>query len=187
MSRRILVRALLVAAVATLAILPARALAAQPLIFHFNDSGTVENVDLCGINVDVAFRVALTDKLFLDQEGNIVSFQETGSTSATFTAENGKSVVLQTGGQVRDAEPVIDEAANTITFRTTFLGLPEKIQAGHGPVLLRDAGFIEFVTTFDLTTFDLVSSDVIIKGPHPEAESDFTLFCQVITDELTDP
>ena len=38
--------------------------------------------------------------------------------------------------------------------------------------------------TFDLDTGDLISSDVIIKGPHPEAESDFTLFCEVISEAL---
>jgi hypothetical protein len=40
------------------------------------------------------------------------------------------------------------------------------------------------VDTFDLETGDLISSDVIIKGPHPEADSDFTLFCDVITEAL---
>lgn len=59
-----------------------------------------------------------------------------------------------------------------------------KIQTAHGPVLLRDAGVITFVDTFDLETFELISSDVIIKGPHPEAESDFALFCEVFTEAL---
>jgi hypothetical protein len=187
MNRSMLVRALLVAAVATLAVLPARAVAAPPEIFHVSDSGTVENIGLCGITVDLAFRFVFTDKLFLDNEGNFTHFQSTGSSKQTYTADNGKSVIIQQAGQFRDAAAEIDEAANTVTFRQTYLGLPEKIQTEHGPVLLRDAGFIQFVTVLDLTTFQVISTDVIIKGPHPEAESDFTLFCQVITDALTDP
>lgn len=38
--------------------------------------------------------------------------------------------------------------------------------------------------TFDLDTFELISSEVIVKGPHPELESDFALFCEVITEAL---
>jgi hypothetical protein len=44
---------------------------------------------------------------------------------------------------------------------------------------------ISFVDTFDLETGDFISSDVIIKGPHPEAESDFEAFCEVMTDALS--
>lgn len=63
-------------------------------------------------------------------------------------------------------------------------GLPEKISTPHGPVLLRDAGIISFSDTVDISTGELISSDVLIKGPHPEANSDFTLFCNVITADL---
>jgi hypothetical protein len=79
----------------------------------------------------------------------------------------------------------VDEEAGTISFVTTYKGLPEKIQTSGGPVLLRDAGVISFVDTFDLETGDFISSDVIIKGPHPEAESDFEAFCEVMTDALS--
>jgi hypothetical protein len=37
-----------------------------------------------------------------------------------------------------------------------------------------------------LETGDPISSEVLVtKGPHPEADSDFTLFCEVITEALT--
>jgi hypothetical protein len=44
---------------------------------------------------------------------------------------------------------------------------------------------ITFADTFDLVTGDVISTEVIIKGPHPEADSDFTLFCEVISGALT--
>jgi hypothetical protein len=78
----------------------------------------------------------------------------------------------------------MDEEAGTITFTTSFKGLPEKIQTAHGRVLLRDAGIITFVDTFDLNTGDFISEEVIVKGPHPEADSDFELFCEVVTGAL---
>jgi hypothetical protein len=43
---------------------------------------------------------------------------------------------------------------------------------------------ITFADTFDLETGEFISSETIVNGPHPEAESDFTLFCEVITGAL---
>ena len=81
---------------------------------------------------------------------------------------------------------MVDEEAGTITFLTSYKGLPEKIQTAHGAVLLRDAGIITFADTFDLETGAFISTEIVVnKGPHPEADSDFTLFCDVITEALT--
>ncbi len=68
---------------------------------------------------------------------------------------------------------------------TTYKGLPEKVQTTHGPVLTRDAGLITFADTFDLGTGDFIGSEVTVNGPHPEADSDFLLLCEVITEALT--
>ena len=99
---------------------------------------------------------------------------------------NGKSIVISSAGQVTGPSPLVDEEAGTITFLTSFIGLPEKIQTAKGPVLLRDAGIITFADTFDLETGEFISSEITVnKGPHPEADSDFTLFCEVISEALT--
>ena len=64
----------------------------------------------------------------------------------------------------------------------------EKIKTAHGAVLLRDAGFVQFADTFDLATGDPISSEVVfIKGLHPDLESDFALFCEVITGRSGSP
>jgi hypothetical protein len=173
-------RQALVAAVVACVLLPAGALAAKPVEQfhdHFTDSFSE---DICGIAVDT--QIVVTDNFFLYADD---SFKDTSSVMATFTnPDNGNSVVLSNAGQIRGTA-VIDEDAGTISFGTTFKGLPEKIQTAQGPVLLRDAGVITFIDTFDLETGDFISSDVIIKGPHPEADSDFELFCEVMTDALT--
>jgi hypothetical protein len=181
MSRPVLVRALLVALVTALVVFPAPALAAQPIEQfhdHFTDSFSDE---ICGIAVEVD--LVVTDNFFLYADG---SFKDTGSFQATFTnPETGQSVIVSSAGLVTGPPPVIDEEAGTITFLVSFKGLPEKIQTTQGPVLLRDAGIITFADTFDLETGEFISSETIVKGPHPEAESDFTLFCEVITGALT--
>jgi hypothetical protein len=181
MGRLALVRALLVALVTAFVVFPAPALAAQPIEQfheHFTESFSDE---VCGIAVDV--EIVVTNNFFLYADG---TFKATGSFQATFTnPETGESVVVSSAGQVTGPPPVVDEEAGTITFMTSFIGLPEKIQTAQGAVLLRDAGVITFADTFDLETGEFISSEIIVnRGPHPEAESDFTLFCEVISGAL---
>jgi hypothetical protein len=182
MGRSALVRTLLVALVTALVVFPTPALAAQPIEQfhdHFTDSFSDE---ICGIPVNTDLKV--TDNFVLYADGTT---KDTGSFKATFTNPvNGKAVVVSNAGQITGPPPVVDEEAGTITFLTSFKGLPEKIQTAHGAVLLRDAGIITFADTFDLETGEFISSETIVnKGPHPEADSDFTLFCEVISGALT--
>src|SRR5262245_38263137 len=76
------------ALVATLAVLTGSAVAAPPQVLHSNDSGTVQDVDFCGITTDLAFRFSQTEMLFFDKDGNIVRHDSTGSVRNTFTAAN---------------------------------------------------------------------------------------------------
>jgi len=182
MGRLTLARALFVALITALAVLPASALGAKP-IEQFHDHFTESFSDeICGIPVDVD--LVVTDNFFLYADE---SFKDTSSFMATVTnPANGKSVVISSAGLVSGPAPLVDEEAGTITFFTSFKGLPEKIQTANGPVLLRDAGFVTFADTFDLETGDFISSEVTVnKGPHPELDSDFTLFCEVISEALT--
>jgi hypothetical protein len=122
------------------------------------------------------------------------TFFVTGMFRYQFTAtETGKSITVLAAGPVRGTT-IVDEEAGTITFVTTFIGLPEKISITGGPTLSRDAGTVTFTTTFalDPETGEPVGeplSDEIsfLHGPHPELESDFNLFCEEVTPYLLDP
>jgi hypothetical protein len=178
-----MVRALLVALIAafTLAVVPGTAFGAKP-IAQFHDHFTDSFSDsICGIPVDVD--IVVTDNFFLYEDE---TFKDTSSFQATNTNPvNGKSVLISSAGQVSGPPPIVDEEAGTITFLTSYKGLPEKIQTANGPVLLRDAGIITFADTFDLETGEFISSEIVVNnGPHPEADSDFTLFCEVMTGAL---
>jgi hypothetical protein len=179
--RPTLVRALLVGLVTALTVLPASALGAKPIEQfhdHFTDSFSEE---ICGIPVDTKLVVTDNFLLYADE-----SFKDTSSFKSTVTnPANSKSAVISSAGLVSGSAPIVDEEAGTITFLTSFKGLPEKIQTNNGPVLLRDAGFVTFADTFDLETGEFISSEVIVNnGPHPDLDSDFTLFCDVITEAL---
>ncbi len=146
---------------------------------HFTDGYSGE---ICGIPANV--QVVETQNIFLFADN---SFRVTIAAMTTFTNPvNGKSVVTTLAGEISGTGALVDEAARTITFLTSYKGLPEKVQTGNGPVLLRDAGIITFADKFDLDTGAFISEQVVVnKGPHPEADSDFTRFCEVITPALT--
>ena len=127
-------------------------------------------------------RLGVTDNFSAFADG---STKDAGSSMVTYmNPDNGKAVVVSSAGTLTGSY-TIDEQANTITFVTTYKGLPEKIQTAHGRVLTRDAGIISFRDTFDLTTGDFLGTAVTIRGPHPEADADFALFCDVVTGALT--
>jgi hypothetical protein len=179
MARSILVRVVVTALMVVLA-LPGAALAAKPIAAfhdHFTDSFSGE---VCGIPVEIKLVVTDNFSLYADD-----SFKDTSSVQTTYTnPDNGNSVVLSSAGTVTGTA-LIDEQAGTITFVTSFVGLPEKIQTAQGAVLLRDVGVATFADTFDLATGEFLGTEVTLKGPHPEADSDFVLFCEVITEALT--
>jgi len=180
MGRLILRGSFLVALITAFVVGPGTVQGERP-IERFHDHFTESFSDVvCGIPVD--FDIVVTNNFFLYADD---SFKATGSFKATITNPlNGKSVVQSSAGQVT-GQAVVDEEAGTVTFLTTFKGLPEKIRTANGPVLLRDAGIITFADTFDLDTGEFLGSEVTVnKGPHPEADSDFELFCEVIAGAL---
>jgi hypothetical protein len=179
MSRSRFLRTILLIGVLALAVVPAGALGAKPERFHERIAEFFEGENVCGSTFDVSVSGVFTDLAFFDKDGNFVRFMSLASVRATFSDEDGPAVVIQNAGMFQDLAPVVDEEAGTITFTFTFKGLPEMIKTAQGPLRLRDAGIATFQDTFDLATGELISSEVIVvKGPHPELESDFTLFCE---------
>ena len=185
MSRRSVLRAVPMALVALLVLLPASALGAKPEIFHERIHDELQDIDLCGFNVNLVVDVRFTDHLFFDKDGNVVRFSSTASGTNTFTADDGAQVIVKFANLYVERPPVVDEAAGTATVEYSFKGLPEQIKTPHGGVLMRDAGFVTFVDTIDLATDELISTEVVVQhGPHPDLDSDFTAFCEVITEAL---
>jgi hypothetical protein len=177
-----LARVLLVAVVTALAVLAPSALGAKP-VEQFHDHFTDSFSDVvCDIPVDVVIVVTDNFSLYADE-----SFMDRSSFRATFTnPANNKSIIVSSAGLVSGPAPIVDEEAGTITFLTTYKGLPEKIQTKNGALLLRDAGFVTFADTFDLETGDFISTEVTVnRGPHPDLDSDFELFCEVVVPALS--
>jgi len=72
-------------------------------------------------------------------------------------------------------------------------GVPEEVRLSDGTVAIKDVGRIVLATVIDYngtptdTEDDVFISQSIesVSGPHPEAESGFTLFCEVVVPALT--
>ena len=163
--------------------MPAAALAAPPGHEHFRDVGTIVDRDFCGtgqtINVSFDARV----NVWISPEGEEELVRTTFSANQVFTnPRTGDSVTASSAGQ--QTEVLISGDPDGVhTFLATTKGLPEKIKTTHGPVLTRDAGIIAILFTFDGDEF-ISSETVVVKGPHPEADADFELFCEVMVPAL---
>jgi hypothetical protein len=122
------------------------------------------------------------------------TFFATGMFRYRFTAtETGKSITVLAAGPARTTA-IVDEEAGTITFVSTFIGLPEKVSITGGPTLSLDAGKVTITTTFALDpetgepVGEALSEEIsFLHGPHPDLESDFNLFCEEVVPYLLDP
>jgi hypothetical protein len=148
---------------------------------HFVDVGTDTDPDFCGTGqeVDVSFRVRVN--IWFMGEEDFSKITQSGKVLFT-NPDTGQSVLLTFAGQVTNVITSGEEGGvHTHVFTTK--GLPEKIKLPNGPVLTRDAGLIVETVTVD-GNGDLIDYSATWNGPHPEAASDFELFCNVMTDAL---
>jgi hypothetical protein len=119
-----------------------------------------------------------------------------GTWFGVFTAaDSGKSATLSYAGPIRQTSPpVIDEQAGTVTIMTTEAGLYAKLSITRGPTLTRDAGIVTLVDVFAYTgdpndpVGDFISETLSgLNGPHPNLESGFSVFCDVLVPYLEGP
>jgi hypothetical protein len=157
------------------------ALAAGQQGNHFRDVGTDVDPDFCGTGqeVDVAFNVRVNEWLAPHK----ADFKTTTSGKVILTNPlTGDAVISKFAGPTW-VETMSGDPAGLHVEEVATKGLPELIKTPHGGVLTRDAGYIVLRNTFDGDEF--ISGEIVVnKGPHPEAESDFELFCKVVPEAL---
>jgi hypothetical protein len=170
-----------VSVLAGIAALPTGASAAAPQ--HVNFSGTILNVNLCGINTTLTFSGVDTFTPVFDSSGNLIAYKDLHQETDTFTAANGQTFTNHAAGQQTSTFTMNPDG----TFTQTFVdkGLQEQLKGSSGGVVTADVGIITFVNQFDSSGNFLSQTVTVVAGPHPEANSNFTLFCQVVTAALT--
>jgi hypothetical protein len=158
------------------------ALAAGQQHNHFRDIGTFVDDDFCGTGqtINGAFNVIVNEFLAPHNGGD-----EKIVTSGKFTLTNpltGDTAIQRFAGPVWNTF-VSGDPDGPHVEQGTVKGLPEMWKLEHGRRLIRDAGYVVIQTTFDGEEF--VSQEVLVdKGPHPDLESDFELFCETLVPAL---
>ncbi len=161
-------------AVVVVVVFPGVGTAGKPQVTKIDQTG---QFDLCGVATtthDVGVDVFSTS-------GN--TFFDRYNVRTTFTAANGVVIDLHAAGTVTGTLDPVPNGDGTYTNTVTFKGLPEQFKLPNGDMLTRDAGIITFVDTLvpdGLGGFTLQSEQLIVRGPHPEADSGFNLECQIL-------
>jgi hypothetical protein len=169
-------------AVALMAVLGAPgALAASQQHERFHDVGTEVDTNFCGTGqeIDIAFDVWIN----AFNAPNKGLYKETARGKVTFTNPlTDDTVILRFANTILEVL-VSGDPDGIHVVDTRVKGLPELIKTPRGGVLTRDAGYIVFRNTLDGD--ELISSEIVInKGPHPNAESDFERFCEIMPEAL---
>lgn len=102
--------------------------------------------------------------------------------STLTNAANGKVVHVEgTGRDAFQPDPIVNRNG-TVTATDTLTGIDQRIYTAHSSTLVKDAGFLSIVTTFDVQ-FNVVSEQVVVHGPHQFA-GDFTVMCDAIASAI---
>jgi hypothetical protein len=153
---------------------------------------TLPDDEYCGIPVITTIDIIANIQVRLAKNG-FPLFKSTGRGKVTITnPATGKSVSEAFSGATKDLS-VVDNEDGTITVRTAVTGVPLEVTLSDGTVAIKDVGRIVFATVINYngtptdTEDDVFLSQTIesISGPHPEAESGFTLVCEVAVPALT--
>ncbi len=182
----------LAAAACLVGVTAGSAAAAKPFE-HIHDRYTISfEEELCGIDVETTIEAKEHFKGHLGPNGFPI-FQGNLNTVVTwYNPETGRTVTEHDRSSFKDLK-VTDNGDGTITVLSQTTGIPEEIQYDDGTVAIKDVGRITFATVLDYNGTPAEAEDdifisqeiVSISGPHPEAESDFTLFCPTVVVGLT--
>jgi hypothetical protein len=157
------------------------ALAAGQQHDRFHDTDAFADDNFC----DTGQTIEIT----IDVRGNIWEaphkgdFRSTGVGTATFTNPVTGDVVINRFANVATDVFVSGDPEGIHVVESTVRGLPEQLKTPHGGVLLRDAGYVVIRNTFDGE--EAINQEIlVIKGPHPDLESGFELFCETVVPAL---
>jgi hypothetical protein len=130
-----------------------------------------------------------TIEITIDVKGNLWDaphkgdFKSTAVGTATFTNPVTGDVVINRSASVATDVFISGDPEGIHVVESTVRGLPEHLKTPHGGVLLRDAGFVVIRSTFDGD--EVIDQEILVnKGPHPDLESGFELFCETVVPAL---
>jgi len=157
------------------------ALAAGPQHNHFRDIGTDVDPDFCGTGqqIDIAFNVVVNEW----EAPHKGDFKSTASGTTTLTNPLTGDIAINHFAATNLVVNISGDPEGDHVEEVTVKGLPELWKLEHGRVLIRDAGYVVIRQTIE--DDEIVDQEVLInKGPHPDLDSDFELFCETLVPAL---
>ena len=140
--------------------------------------------ELCGIPVTT--HLVVTGPVNTTSGGRVT---DNTRVRVTWTNDDGTWLANDISGQFRQTET--DNGDGTVTVVQTNRGVHERLRSADGIEAAFDRGQIVFRTVIDLhdpadpDDDEVIASDIPKQaGPHPDADSDFELFCAVVEDVL---
>ena len=184
-----LLLALLIALPIAVVAQPSLAAAAPPdRLFRGTGSNTFQEV-LCGVPVTTTEWFTGAFSVFFDRAGNLRRVQGSGTYRATYTNAAGESITFFAASHFTETPAIDANGILTVDFVDT--GLAERITDAAGNVLTTDVGNLVQRLTVDLGDLEDPDDDVVLgfaivfeAGRHPEGESGFALFCQIVQEQL---
>lgn len=182
----------LAAAACLVGLTAAPAAAEKPFENEHNRFTVSFEEELCGIDVETTVTVKEHLKGRIGPNGFPLFQGNVNATVTWYNPETDRTVTLRDRSNFKDRS-VTDNGDGTITVVSQTTGIPIEITLDDGTVGLKDVGRIVFSTVIDYNGTptdteddEFISQEILsISGPHPEAESDFTLFCPTVVDGLT--
>jgi hypothetical protein len=157
------------------------AVAANPEVNHFTITESFTDGDFCGTGqaVDTSISVKGTEFLAPNQP---VDYRNVTQVNVVFTnPQNDATVIRHAAGPVSETA-ISGDPLGVHTVEITVRGLVGQLRTADGVVLL-GAGYLVLHEVFNGDEF--VSREIVVnKGPHPNADSDLALFCDVTTAAL---
>ena len=157
-------------------------LGAKPFHERFTLDETIPGDELCGIEVTTHLVIKATLLGFDDH------FVDISRAVVTWTNADGDWLRNSVAGPTFIQEQ-LDGDILTITER--HVGVHSHLTSAAGKEPAFDRGTVTFVITIDLNDLENEDDDVFLgfevvklAGPHPEVDSDFELFCEVVTEVL---
>jgi hypothetical protein len=157
------------------------ALAADPQVNHFTISDSFTDDDFCGTGqaVDVSVSIQGTEFLAPNQP---VDYRNVGEGNIVYTNPLTAATVVDHFGGALSETLISGNPEGVHTVERTFQGLIHLYRTDGG-VLYQGAGYV-VVRVVRNGEQDLSTEIVVDRGPHPDVESGFTLFCDTIPDAL---
>jgi hypothetical protein len=155
------------------------AVAANPGVIHFAITDSFTDPDFCGTGQAVDTSISVKGTQFLAPNQPVDSRNVT-QVKVVYT-KNDATVIRHAAGPVSETT-ISGDPDGVHTVEITVRGLTGHLRTADGLVLL-GAGYLVLHEVFDGDEF--VSREIVInRGPHPNAESDLALFCEVTLDAL---